>query len=106
MTDDQYRMHTPDETEHRARAFAQLAAASSAVAEAVRKTTDEEVAKMQLVAIAQPSLLPILAMEARRRAAVMAEIIEQTPWPGPIGETTLAAALRSVAADIAARRLP
>lgn len=111
MTDEPNRIAPPEEVEARDLDFAhRIAAAGSALlpgfAEAVRRATDEEVAGMELAVIAQPSLLPVLVLEARRRAAVITELFQRTPWNGPSRGTPLAAALRSVAADIAAGRLP
>lgn len=87
-----------------------MAAAGSALLpgflDAVRRATDEEMAAIELAVIAPPSLLPILTMEARRRAALMTELFQRTTWNGPTGGTALAAGLRSVAADVAAGRLP
>lgn len=71
-----------------------------------RIATAEEMAAIELAVIAPPSLLPVLTMEARRRAALMTELFQRTPWSGPTGGTALAAGLRSVAADVAAGRLP
>lgn len=111
MTTDPNRIATPEETDARDVAFAArcMAAAGRALLpgfmEAVRRATDEELAAMELAVIAQPSLLPLLTMEARRRAAVIEELRLVTPWPGP-ASTSLAAGFRSVAADVAAGRLP
>lgn len=112
MTTDPNRISTAEEDEARDRDFAArcMAAAGSALLpgflDAVRRATDEEMAAIELAVIAQPSLLPILTMEARRRAALMTELFQRTPWNGPTGGTALAAGLRSVAADVAAGRLP
>ncbi len=81
-------------------------ALTGALAETIRRGADEEQAALELALVAQPSLLPILTMEARRRAALMTELFQRTPWNGPTGGTALAAGLRSVAADVAAGRLP
>lgn len=111
MTDDPNRIAPPEEVEARDLDFAhRIAAAGSALlpgfAEAVRRASDEELAAMELAVIAQPSLLPVLTLEARRRASVITELFQRTPWNGPSRGTALAAGLRSVAADIAAGRLP
>lgn len=110
MTDDPNRIATPEEQETRDQNFRRLAEAGAKLLpgflEAVRRASDEEMAAIELAVIAQPSLLPILTMEARRRASVITELFQQLPWNGPTGGTALAAGLRSVAADIAAGRLP
>ncbi len=112
MTTDPNRIATAEEAEARDRDFAArcMAAAGSALLpgflDAVRRATDEEMAAIELAVIAPPSLLPILTMEARRRAALMTELFQRTTWNGPTGGTALAAGLRSVAADVAAGRLP
>lgn len=86
--------------------IAHAGAVISGMVNAIRAASDEEVAAIELASISQPQLLPVLILEARRRAAVITELYQQTPWNGPTGGTPLAAALRSVAADIAAGRLP
>lgn len=111
MTTDPNRIAAPEEAEARDLDFAArcMAAAGRALLpgfmEAVRRATDEELASIELAVIAQPSLLPVLTMEARRRAALIEELRQVSPWPGP-ASTSLAAGLRSVAADVAAGRLP
>lgn len=109
MTADPTRAGSPEEAADQL--FARKIAAAGAAlfpgfAEAVRRATDEEMAAIELAVIAPPSLLPILTMEARRRAALMTELFQRTTWNGPTGGTALAAGLRSVAADVAAGRLP
>ena len=111
MTDDPTRIASPEEVEARDLDFARKIAATASkilpgFAEAVRRASDEEMAAIELAVISQPSLLPGLTLEARRRAAVITELFQRLPWNGPTGGTALAAGLRSVAADIAAGRLP
>lgn len=91
-----------------ARTVAQLVAAIGARQLALghqRAQLDEEVAEMELADVAPTSLLPVLVLEARRRAAFVTELFQRTAWNGP-PSTPYAAGLRSVAADVAAGRLP
>lgn len=112
MTDDPNRIADAEEIAARDRSFAARIYTGDQLhhagfVEAVRQAaTDEEMAAIELAVIAQPALLPVLTMEARRRAAVITEIFQRLPWNGPTRGTALAAGLRSVAADIAAGRLP
>lgn len=109
MTADPTRAGSPEEAADQL--FARKIAAAGAAlfpgfAEAVRRATDEEMAAIELAELSQPSLLPVLTLEARRRASVITELFQRLPWNGPTGGTALDAGLRSVAADIVAGRLP
>lgn len=97
-------MTAADETTRRA-TIAHAGAIISGMVDAIRAASDEEMAAIELATISQPGLLPVLTLEARRRAAVIEEIHKTTPWSGTFS-TPLAAGLRSVAADVARGWLP
>jgi hypothetical protein len=74
--------------------------------EALWLAADEEAARMELAAIIQPSAVAVLTFEVRRRAALIEELRRGPLAWSPQRMTPFAAALRSVAADVAAGRLP
>jgi len=81
-----------------------LGGSTRTLSEALHKVADEEHARMELATIAQPSMLRALTLEAERRAVLITEMARTTLWCP--ASTPIACAFRSVAADIAAGRLP